>query len=1835
MAKIAYSGVAAGDATTNSAIIWTRTFDSAIANGASSATTGTNGNGLSTNLTLQLATDANFTTIPVVYNGTTDATRDYTLKIDATGLQSGTQYFYRFLSPTGEVSSVGTFKTAYDANTAAPVRFGFSGDADGKWRPYNSTQNFGSLNLDYFEFLGDTIYETASTGSTATASAITNPSQALIDYRRKYLENLQPATPGGAAGLQTFYASQGNYTALDNHELGNGQLINGGSPQAVLNDSGNGTSNTAYDVNTTGTFLNKTTAFKTLVQAYSDYQPIKEKIISAPTDLRTDGTQQLYNAQQWGKNVININTDTRSYRDDRLKTAAGADDTGVRADNPNRTLLGNTQLAWLKQTLLDAQKNGTVWKFVSVTDPIDQIEPLAPGSLDSGKSWIGGYRAERNDLLKFIADNKINNVVFLSCDDHQNRINEITYTDNGVVKVLPNALSIVDGPMGAGGPDAVTNHSFDNIKTLADTLAAKQTAGGLNPIGLDKNFMGLNNVRREGDPLADTNRSAVDFYSPDTFNYTTFDISADGKTLGVNVQGVNSFAANTFPEASAANPVRSILSFNLIAAPPAPTLPSFDFNTATYSVTEGLNPGFTSNATVRVTRQGDVSGTNSVQLYLNDGTATGSAGTLPTPTTGTSIGPSNRLSTGDTSTTASPYVIPTSPGSGVNITSILSVGNTVPLTGNSATNYTMVGIPDGLGAFDNGDGTFTLLMNQEIGNTSGVIRAHGGKGAFVSSYVIDKSTLAVKSGEDLIKKVYNWNSTTQSSDTTTSTISFNRFCSADLPSTTAFYNAKTGLGSQERIFMDGEEGGTTGYALATVATGASKGNAYVLGKLNPSTNGSGLTGVGGWENLLANPLAQDKTVVIGNNDGGTGVLAQALAVYVGTKQSTGTEVDKAGLTNGVTKFVNVTGIAAEIADTTTRATNITNGSAFTLSSTVQTQFSRPEDGAWNPNNSNQYFFVTTDRLDTVADGLGTQIGRSRLWRLNFADITNPDAGGTIDMLLDGSEGQVMFDNLTVDKYGHILLQEDTGNAQHNSKIWQYDIATDSLKLLAKHDPARFGDIVGGVSTPATLPFNLDEESSGIIDAQDILGPGWFLFDTQAHNAITGELVEGGQIQALFNPDTYKAAVDFKNTPITVNFAPGETYKDVLVPIAGDAKPEGKETVNLSLRNPSAGVIGTSQSTAVLSIVNANTDGNNLIQGAADNDNINGGLGNDTIYGNGGDDTLNGDVGNDSLYGGAGNNALNGGAGNDVLYSSPTGVDTLTGGTGDDTYEILNTLDKIVENPGEGTDTVWTAVNYTLAANVENMYLVGSVNGTGNAGDNTIVGSGVGDNVIDGGAGNDTLKGGDGNDTLKGGTGNNTLNGDTGNDALYSSATSVDNLAGGNGDDIYEVLNGLSAIVENPGEGTDTVFTNVNHTLAANVENMYLYGSSNGTGNAGDNTIVGIRDGDNLIDGGAGNDNLSGGDGNDTLKGGDGNDTLKGGTGNNTLNGDAGNDWLYSSATSVDNLAGGDGDDFYEVLNGASTISESAGEGIDTVFTNVNYTLATNVENMYLFGSSNGTGNAGDNTIVGNGVGNNLIDGGAGSDTLSGGDGNDTLYGGSGSNMLNGDAGNDWLYSSATSVDNLAGGNGDDIYEVLNGLSTIVENSGEGTDTVFTNVSYTLAANVENMYLYGSITGIGNGGDNTIVGIRDGNNVISAGAGNDTINGGAGNDLLYGGTGNDTFVFDSSSFLAQVISGVDTIGDFTANQDKIQLSKAAFTALSGSAGTLSAYNSTSLTGDFVTVTNATQATFAASAATILYNSDTGTLLYNTDGNVAGLGLNGGQFAQLNSGLTLTSNDFKVV
>ncbi|MBB6051275.1 alkaline phosphatase PhoX [Armatimonas rosea] len=441
------------------------------------------------------------------------------------------------------------------------------------------------------------------------------------------------------------------------------------------------------------------------------------------------------------------------------------------------------------------------------------------------------------------------------------------------------------------------------------------------------------------------------------------------------------------------------------------------------------------------------------------------------------------------STTTAAYILPTA--SDVKTISILTVGDSIG-------GYNLVGTPDGQGAYSNGDGTFTLLVNHELSASAGVTRAHGSAGAFVSQWNIsaNNNTLTVNSGRDLATSV--------TVSTGTSTVS--RLCSADLPVTSAFYNAATGLGTQNRIFMNGEENGTAGRAFAWIATGPDARKTFELPHLGKFS----------WENSVANPFAQDKTLVMGTDDSTPGQTY----LYVGTKTSTGTDIEKAGLTNGSLYGIKVGNFATE--DRTTPFGGLGKGGSTgfslfsfgdvsgTTGATLQTtsvtngvtEFLRPEDGAWDPSNPNDFYFVTTDRFNT-----GATVGRSRLWRMRYTDLTNPTLGGNLTMVLDGTEGQQMFDNITIDRVGNILLQEDPGNNAHLAKIWNYNISSGNLRAIAEFNSSLFA--AGGLTQ--------DEESSGIIDATDILGSGWYLLTAQVHTSVgvTTEQVERGQLLAMY------------------------------------------------------------------------------------------------------------------------------------------------------------------------------------------------------------------------------------------------------------------------------------------------------------------------------------------------------------------------------------------------------------------------------------------------------------------------------------------------------------------------------------------------------------------------------------------------------------------------------------------------------------------------------------------------------------------------------------------------
>ena len=531
-------------------------------------------------------------------------------------------------------------------------------------------------------------------------------------------------------------------------------------------------------------------------------------------------------------------------------------------------------------------------------------------------------------------------------------------------------------------------------------------------------------------------------------------------------------------------------------------------------------------------------------------------------TTGVSAALAGGSITGPSSS-ESPYLIGAKPG--VVTMSVLTVGDSVNLKPDGVTPYRMVGIPDGLGAFDNGDDTFTLVMNHElpvtvaggIATPVGGLRASGNAGAFVSKWTISKDTLEVLNVEDLIQgsnSIYLSNNDPSSGTVHTAylpggTTPIGRLCSGDLAPVTAYgwTDPATGTfyGTTARIFQSGEE-------MSGIATNISGGGS--LGKptvhygrqwnwiLTDDPNIPGdqsrtgyempHCGLFAWENNVANPFSQRKTILAGTDD--TSPAGQVY-FWIGHKQTTGNVVERAGLTRQSTNdnlyVVKVNGLTNDATGATLEDRNTPLNGTFSLqnegdvsgltfgglenlsNSKGATKFLRPEDGSWDPSNPSDYYFVTTDRYDQVKDGVGTTVGRSRLYRLRFADIANPELGGTITCLLNGTESGNMFDNITVTRRGSVFLQEDVGNQAHNGKIWRYSIAQGTLELVAQHDPARFGDI----GLPAVAPYNQDEESSGIIPVSDILGEGWFLCDVQAHYSTDSELVEGGQLVAIHFP----------------------------------------------------------------------------------------------------------------------------------------------------------------------------------------------------------------------------------------------------------------------------------------------------------------------------------------------------------------------------------------------------------------------------------------------------------------------------------------------------------------------------------------------------------------------------------------------------------------------------------------------------------------------------------------------------------------------------------------------
>jgi hypothetical protein len=495
----------------------------------------------------------------------------------------------------------------------------------------------------------------------------------------------------------------------------------------------------------------------------------------------------------------------------------------------------------------------------------------------------------------------------------------------------------------------------------------------------------------------------------------------------------------------------------------------------------------------------------------------------PSPkTSGPSIGPIGP------STVTAPYVLPVA--SGVRIASLLTVADS-----KSASNgYEMVGVPDGLGLTQH-DGKLILYMNHELRDTQGIARRHLQTGAFVSRWVIDPKTLEVKRGSDLIDPgVRYWDypngdyvtAGARFADLTPQDLTFGRFCSGTLSDPGIFFNERNGRGYRGQIYFANEEDGDVGRTFGVTEDG----QATALPR----------HGLFSWENTVPAANRSDTTLVIGEEDGP--VDGSQLWVYVGRKLRNGSPMATAGLANGLSNVIDafnpaVTNDAewrAAYPKGTGAPVTLVNipwsqtGAAQNTQAKVQgLSLDRIEDGHWDPNHRNDYYFLTTEGGDkTTPVGAPTRDGGG-LWRLRFADIENPAAGTTLTLLLDGSESLGASepkmnkpDNMGIDRHGNLLIQEDPGGNDHLARIVAYRIKDGALGVVARFDPSLFGP--AAAADPAFLTN--DEESSGIVDAERQLGRGWFFFDAQVHTAkglpagtgpnTIAELVENGQLLVL-------------------------------------------------------------------------------------------------------------------------------------------------------------------------------------------------------------------------------------------------------------------------------------------------------------------------------------------------------------------------------------------------------------------------------------------------------------------------------------------------------------------------------------------------------------------------------------------------------------------------------------------------------------------------------------------------------------------------------------------------
>jgi len=418
-----------------------------------------------------------------------------------------------------------------------------------------------------------------------------------------------------------------------------------------------------------------------------------------------------------------------------------------------------------------------------------------------------------------------------------------------------------------------------------------------------------------------------------------------------------------------------------------------------------------------------------------------------------------------------------------------------------AGDYLLGGVPDGTGVLKSGN-KLKIITNHEWSNTNAYAVARssanfGTNGSYISEMQYDLSAKKVVAGKDFMQKM-NWfnystgkwgsqpvapagAAATDSFGSPAHTSALNRFCSSTLAPAGVFYDKKTGAGYKGAVYLTGEEGSDESRGFAVNETG----EAIQIPRF----------GLAAWETFVPAQTNSKTTAIFGNEDGAA--TDSQLWMYVGSKQSSGTWYEKAGLTNGknyvlATDVANDNEFRSKYGKTGSAPISFKeidwnqNGAAQNVAARASgMELSRVEDGHFDPKNPNDYYFVTTesnkDAKATAPNPATPTVTRDggALWRLRLTDVKDPLKGGTLTMLLDGSEDIYLSkpDNIVVDDKGNILIQEDPGNNAHVSRVVSYRISDGKLATIAQFKSEYFD------STSTTF-ITQDEESSGIIDVTE-------------------------------------------------------------------------------------------------------------------------------------------------------------------------------------------------------------------------------------------------------------------------------------------------------------------------------------------------------------------------------------------------------------------------------------------------------------------------------------------------------------------------------------------------------------------------------------------------------------------------------------------------------------------------------------------------------------------------------------------------------------------------------